>query len=190
MAAPKQNQFWKKRSTHGRKRIFANADIMWLAAQEYFKWCDENPWYKTEQLKNPGKPFMNEKGKYIVADSVVHLPNARPYTLNGLCIFLDVNTHYFIHFKDSIENKKGKKYQDFSTVITRIEEIIRTQKYEGAAVGAFNANIIARDLGLIDKIDHTSNGKTMASSLILGLPTDKLQQLEQILSDANAASKD
>lgn len=36
-------------------------------------------------------------------------------------------------------------------VTTYVEEIIRTQKFEGAAVGAFNANIIARDLGLSDK---------------------------------------
>lgn len=38
-------------------------------------------------------------------------------------------------------------------VTTRIDEIIYKQKFEGAAVGAFNANIIARDLGLADKKD-------------------------------------
>lgn len=33
------------------------------------------------------------------------------------------------------------------------------QKFEGASVGAFNANIIARDLGLIDKkeVEHAGN---------------------------------
>ena len=34
-------------------------------------------------------------------------------------------------------------------------------KYEGAAVGAFNANIIARDLGLTDRKDLTSSDGTM-----------------------------
>jgi hypothetical protein len=33
-------------------------------------------------------------------------------------------------------------------------------KFEGAAVGAYNANLIARELGLRDKteVDHTSGG--------------------------------
>jgi hypothetical protein len=42
---------------------------------------------------------------------------------------------------------KGK---EFSDVITHIEEIIKTQKFTYAAVNMFNANIIARDLGIKD----------------------------------------
>ena len=40
---------------------------------------------------------------------------------------------------------------DFVTVITDIETVIRTQKFEGAAADLLNANIIARDLGMTDK---------------------------------------
>lgn len=61
---------------------------------------------------------------------------------------------------------KGKKDQinkDFSAVINKIEEIIYQQKFEGAAVGLFNSNIIARDLGLRDKQDLTSNGEQIAT---------------------------
>ena len=32
-----------------------------------------------------------------------------------------------------------------------IDSIIRTQKFEGAAADLFNANIISRDLGLVDR---------------------------------------
>ncbi|MFC0183379.1 terminase small subunit [Pseudarcicella hirudinis] len=46
---------------------------------------------------------------------------------------------------------KTQHQKIFLEVITRIEEIVYVQKFEGAAVGAFNANIIARDLGLADK---------------------------------------
>lgn len=35
------------------------------------------------------------------------------------------------------------------------EEIIRRQKFEGAAADLFNPNIIARDLGLADKSELT-----------------------------------
>lgn len=35
--------------------------------------------------------------------------------------------------------------------MTRVEQIIRQQKFEGAAAELLNPNIIARDLGLADK---------------------------------------
>jgi hypothetical protein len=37
-----------------------------------------------------------------------------------------------------------------------VEEIIRTQKFEGASADLLNPNIIARDLGLADKQDNTT----------------------------------
>ena len=43
-------------------------------------------------------------------------------------------------------------------VIEKIESIIRSQKFEGAAADLLNANIIARDLGLKDSSETTHNG--------------------------------
>ena len=40
-----------------------------------------------------------------------------------------------------------------------------SQKFEGAASGIFNANIIARDLGLSDKQDITTGGEKLSSKL-------------------------
>ena len=76
--------------------------------------------------------------------------------MEGLCSFLHVNTVYFSQFEQSISEKKDKNSKDFSTVITHVKETIRNQKFEGAAAGFLNPNIIARDLGLRDKseIDH------------------------------------
>lgn len=56
--------------------------------------------------------------------------------------------------------KKGS-HEDFSVVITRIENVIRTQQLEGAIVGAFNPNIVSRIIGLSDKqkVTHTINSK-------------------------------
>ena len=131
MQFPEGNQLWKQRAKHGRDLLFATPVLMWEAAMEYFDWCDNNPWIKTEF-----------NGKDAVECEV---PTSRPYTLSGLCIYLDCDRSYFLKFK------ANKANQDFFIVITRIEEIIYTQKFEGAAVGAFNANIIARDLGLIER---------------------------------------
>lgn len=135
-AAPKGNQFWKLRSKHGRDKIFSSPDVLWEAAQEYFEWCDENPFLEDniELVKVNG-----------IGDEVRREPlqKIRPYTWEGLEIFLDI---------DSLrEYKTNEKYKDFSQVITRIGKIIYNQKFSGAASGFLNPNIIARDLGLADK---------------------------------------
>lgn len=85
-------------------------------------------------------------------------PTARPYSLGGLCIYLGASRQWWNSFrKDCTDNKN----EDFLEVIARVEDTIETQQFEGACVGAFNANIIARKLGLADKqeVDHTSKGQ-------------------------------
>lgn len=131
MAAPLGNQFWKQRTKHGRDKLFATPEILWEAATEYFEWCDANPLMSYEwNGKDPVK---------------CELEKMRAYTIKGLCIYLDVNEAYFRQFPET--NK------DFSTIITRIENIIYTQKFEGASAGLLNPNIIARELGLSDKTE-------------------------------------
>lgn len=129
MAAPVGNQFWKLRSKHGRDKLFQTPDLLWEAACEYFEWCDEHPLIE-----------VDFKGKDATR---VEMPKMRPYTIHGLCIYLDCNTTYFNDFKKA-------DHEGFSEVLTRIMEIIYNQKFSGAAAGFLNPNIIARDLGLRD----------------------------------------
>lgn len=138
MAAPKGNEYWKERTKSGRDKIFKTPEALWEAAKEYFEWADNNPWIKNEAVKSGD-----------LAGTIMQVPTQRPYTLSGLCLHLDVNEEYLTDF--NIENEERK--EDFSRIITRIRETIRTQKFEGATVGAFNATIIARDLGLADKTE-------------------------------------
>ncbi len=138
MAAPKGNQFWKQRAKHGRDKIFENPENLWESACEYFEWCDANP-FKKQEAKT-----INI-GDYQSKVEIVELDVMRAYTWNGLHIFLDIyNLHSY---------KADPKYKDFSNVLTRIGEVIYTQKFTGAASGFFNSSIIARDLGLADKIE-------------------------------------
>jgi hypothetical protein len=164
MAAPKGNKFWLLRSKHGRQKIFSTPKLLWQEACKYFQWAEDNPWIKKEQLKKP-ITTTDEKGKKTT-QTIVDIPTARPFLLSGLCTFLGVNEKYFNDFNDaiSLKAKKGKltrKDKDFSEVVHMINQIIYTQKFEGAAVGAFNANIIARSLGLTDKKDITSGGEKL-----------------------------
>lgn len=139
MAAPVGNEFWKLRSRHGRHTIFATPEIMWEAACEYFQWCVDNPLIEVD---------FRGKDAYEV-----NLPRMRAFTLQGLCRWLGVNTKYFNEFESQIEKKSTDMDKDFSEVITRIRDTIFQQKFEGAAAGFLNANIISRDLGLADKKD-------------------------------------
>lgn len=156
MSAPIGNKFWKIRSKHGRDKLFATPELLWEAACEYFEWCEKNPFYEVEQVKQPGKAFYDkENEEWVIPDKLVSLPKMRPFTLQGLCGYLDCATSYFRQFK-SAERENGK---DFVTIITRIEETIYNQKFSGAASGFLNPNIIARDLGLTDKVDNNHSGE-------------------------------
>lgn len=157
MAAPKGNQFWKLRSKHGADAIFTDPKILLDESYKFFQWSDDNPWEKVETKAKPSGEEVNTT------------PTARPYTISGLCLFLGVNTKYFNDFKKSETYKNNK---DFSEVITRIEDIIYTQKFEGAAVGAFNATIMSRELGLADKIQQEHSGEVKTTEASINLVVD------------------
>ena len=74
------------------------------------------------------------------------LPKMRAMTIGGLCIFLDIDRTTWIEYA----SREG-----FSQVTTRVEAVIRDQKFTGASAGLLNPNIIARDLGLADKSEVT-----------------------------------
>ena len=134
MAAPKGNQFWLLRSKHGRDKIFSSPDVLWDAACEYFQWCEDNPLIE-----------LDFRGKDAVP---VELPKMRAFIWSGLELFLGVGSLR--------EYKTNPEYNDFSHVITRIEQVMYNQKFTGAAAGMLNPNIIARDLGLKEQTDNTN----------------------------------
>lgn len=139
-AAAKGNQFWKQRAKHGRSKIFSSPNKLWTAATEYFQWSDDNPLQEQKAFSYQGNITKTE------------ITKMRAYTISGLSIFLGVTRNYLSDMRDGLklETKQGR---DFSRIINLIEEVIFTQKFEGAAADLLNANIIARDLGLADKRD-------------------------------------
>lgn len=142
------NNFWERRSKHGRDKLFATPELMWNAACEYFKFCVNNPLIAIEYH---GKN-ADEK----------EVPKIQAFTLHGLCLYLDCATSYFREFKSNIKSKGEDKTQtdlDFLTVIVRIEETVYHQKFIHAAAGFLNANIIARDLGLNDTTNLNHGGQ-------------------------------
>lgn len=157
--APVGNQFWKLRSKHGRDILFSSAAVLWEEACKYFEWCDKTPLISIEYYGKDAKRCR--------------VPKMRAYTLQGLCIFLDCNTQYITQFENALD-KSTEAGKDFSWVIARIREIIYTQKFEGAAAGLLNANIITRDLGLSEKTENTNDtvitGKIAVNVISTGIP--------------------
>lgn len=138
MGAPKGNQFWKKRSKHGRNRIIKDAKTLADASDEYFEWCVDNPIIE-----------IDFRGKELAR---VELPHPRVFQKGELARFCHV-------CEWDVINNLREVNKDFVQVITRIEGIIRDQKYTHAVVGMFNSNIVARDLGLVDKKDVAVDDK-------------------------------
>lgn len=135
-AAPIGNKYWQLRSKHGRDKLFATPELLWEAAKEYFEWCDNNPVLKEDYV---GKDANR-----------VERQLQRPYTISGLCVYIDASRQWWNEFRSNAS-------KDFLVVLSRIEEIIYSQKFDGAAVGVFNQSIIARDLGLVERTESKVN---------------------------------
>lgn len=144
------NQFWKARSSHGRKPIFSDPEQLWDCCVEYFEWVEANPLWEEKLFAFQG---------VITRDRIAKM---RAMTIGGLCLFLDIDQSTWFAYA---------KKEDFSKVTTRAEEIIRNQKFSGAAADLLNANIIARDLGLSDKKELTGkNGEPLQQQTVVVLP--------------------
>lgn len=156
------NDLWNRRAKHGRDKLFSTPKLMLEAACEYFQSCIDNPLITTE-WKVVDKELVNVKTE--------HTP---PFTWIGLCIFLDCGEAYFREF----QRNKDRCTPDFMTVIEKIRHIIYTQKFEGASVGKYNANIISRELGLADKIQNENINYNSAP-----LDKEELKNISKQLDD-------
>ena len=128
MPAPKGHKRWG--NPMNVKKL--TPEELWEGACNYFEWCDKNPWLKNE--------FNAKVGE------IVSVPTQKPYSIEGLCIYLDISSVTFLNYS----TKEG--YETYFSICTRIKEIIDNQHFEGGMVGAFNANIVTRKLGLKENL--------------------------------------
>lgn len=169
MAAPVGNRFWELRLRHGRKRVIQSPKALWDNAVQYFQWCEENPLMEAEQVKNPAKPYKTPDtkegdliipGEWIVPAPIIEMPKMRAFTKGGFALACGLNAWKEI---DALKEVS----EDFSQVVTRIENVIYEQKFTGAAAGFLNPNIIARDLGLMEKTETNLKGNGFSFNLTM-----------------------
>lgn len=112
-------------------KIYLNAQQFLEDVVEYFKWVDDHPLLEEQVFQNKGAIIRADKAKM------------RPYTKKGLATFLGIPEGRLGSYK--------KRGEEWAEAVEMIEQVIYTQKFEGAAAGLLNSSIISRDLGLAEK---------------------------------------
>lgn len=108
---------------------------LWEYFVQYVEHERKSPMYKREYVGKDGSPV----------DTALQVP----ITFEGFeCYLWDLDV---IHDLGTYSANRDGRYEDFVPIITRIRQNCFTQNFKGASVGLFNANIISKKLGLIEK---------------------------------------
>ena len=127
---------------------FEVADDLWQVAFAYFKWADSEDLYESKTVISNGEA------------EVVYVPKSRPFSLDGFFVHARLCQSTFSDYS---------QIDEFKEVAETIKNIIRTQKFDGAAAGIFNATVIIRDLGLTDSTSNaifTPEGESVTFTTI------------------------
>lgn len=156
--------FWRRGPGIGTgRKAFASGEELYKLACEYFEWIDEHP-------------LREEVAFHYQGGVTVHyISKARPYTLQGLATFLGITMVTIL---------KQRKEPHTKDAMAIIDQIIYTQKFEGAAAGFFNHSIIARDLGLADKTEVSGlNGEPIKTVVQYQLPDNGRSDVDTAVGD-------
>ena len=134
----KGNQFWKLRSKHGRNKLFATPELLWEAACQYFEWSEAHPFVKRKTRIQEGTGDVSEET----------ITSPVPFSLRAFQLYIGASPIWWNKLRERCKRQNDINYL---AVIDRIENIIKGQQLEGALVGVFNSNIVARELGLAGK---------------------------------------
>lgn len=171
----KGNKFWKLRSKHGKDKLFSDGAVLLDEFYAFADWCDRNPWLRAELVKHQGSAEQYD------------VPLGRPYTMDGFTFYLGVSGSYFRSAKTALKEKveEGKATDSEVELLEAIELIecaVRTQNIEGAAVGVFNTNLVARIHALAENVNQNNAGEAVVRVTVRDQQTaDDLAALDAIL---------
>lgn len=116
-------------------KYIESPEKMWELFCEYVEHEKDNPMFKVEYVGKDGKE--------------VHTPLQVPITFEGFeCYLADKGIINDLgHYSQNLDDR----YSEYVPIITRIRNNCFAQNFKGASVGLFNANLIARKLGIADK---------------------------------------
>jgi hypothetical protein len=123
-----------------------SAESLWNDAKEYFMWCEANPIYKQEMVRQTG--------------ATVDVEVPRPFNLAALCIHCGVTIGYI---NSMAKNKAAGNYH---LVAQKILQVIYSQNLEYAMVGIFNPQITAKKLNLGNGDDESKAPATVNITVV------------------------
>lgn len=119
-------------------KYIESPEILWKYFTEFVEHEKSNPMYKVE--------YVGKKGERV------NTPLQVPITFEGFECWLADNN--IINDLGDYSKNKEQRYDEYAPIITRIRNNCFAQNFKGASVGLFNANIIAKKLGLKEQVEQ------------------------------------
>ena len=136
----------------GRPPKFKTAKQLMDKFVEYVHTVDEMPIKVSQAFKKKGRKAENDGQN---SENYVNMV-AHPLSIREFCLFAGISN--WADFKLQLRNKT----KDFAIVISRIEEYTVNQQVNGAMSGLYNANIVARLNGIVERTEVTGkDGKDL-----------------------------
>lgn len=129
-----------------KQKYIPSPEHLWQYFLDYVAHESANPWLKVD--------YVGQKAERVV------VPLATPITFEGFeCYLFSLD---IIDDLGSYSANRDGRYKTYVPIIQKIRSFCYTQNFRGAAVGAFNANLIARKLGIKDQVDSTVEVKDIS----------------------------
>lgn len=144
---PKNTTDSKPTRKVGRPRAYT-PEALEATFEEYVEWAKKHPL------------SINK----VSAGEIIAIPTERPLTLVGFCVFADIVENTF---------REYERQEEFLSVTTRARTAFANSQIEGALIGAYNPNIVARLQGLADRQDVTTNGKDIQQVPAISFTVDE-----------------
>ena len=132
-------------------RSAAELEKAWI---DYFEYVDTHPWIKKEAVKSGDQ-----------AGRIIDTPCKAPYTIMGFQAFHGLGYNFISQLTAKLNDMSDEISKQLSCVLVWARTVCHKDKFEGGVLGFYNANLIARDLELVDKRDVTTNQPVMAPVL-------------------------
>lgn len=122
----------------GRPAIYEDAEDLWIECCEYFQWVEDNP------ILEEHVAFCGTLDMFGYHETTI--PKYRPMIIEGLANHLGISKMQWHRMAEG-------RGEEFSRVKERADNIIYSTNFALAAAGLINANLISRQLGLMNKMD-------------------------------------
>lgn len=117
----------------GKKKTFDSPERLWFYACQYFEHTENNPIKEHDFIKGG-----NLAGKVVLK---IH---PRPFTWYGFETFLWIRG--VCSSLAMYRTNRDNRYEDYQEVLEGIANVMKSQKFDGAAVGMFKEGLISREI--------------------------------------------